>query len=74
MAYTKTQKIGIGIVCVGSIACLLLAFAWIINAYYWHSVTGSWLDHHITDYELAPMFCIAGVFFFTRIVARVFNV
>jgi hypothetical protein len=74
MPYTRTQKIGIVIVVTGSVTCLLLTFIWIASAFYWHSVTGSWLDHHITDHELAPLFCIVGVFFFTRIVGKMFNV
>jgi hypothetical protein len=74
MAYTKKQKVGIGICSVGAGSCLLLMLAWIINATYWHWVTGSWLDHHITDYETAPIFCFAGIFFFTRVVAAIFDV
>jgi len=74
MKYTKTQKAGMVVVIGGSSVCLLLVVAWIINAYYWHNVTGNWLDHHITDYETAPIFCIAGAFVFTRIVARIFDI
>lgn len=53
----------------GACCCLLLAVAWIVNAAYWRSVTGSWLDHHITDYETAPIFFIAGSFFFLWVVS-----
>lgn len=71
---TKTQKIGMAVVIGGSLTCLLLAVAWIINAMYWQHLTGNWLDHHITDYEIAPIICILGVVFFTRVVARLFDV
>ncbi len=73
MGYTKKQKRGIVIVNIGARACLLLTAGWIVNAIYWRSVTGSWLDPHITAYEIAPVFCIAGVFFFTRIVSKFFD-
>jgi len=73
MAQTKKQQIGKLVVICGASTCLMLALVWIINAIYWHHVTGSWLDDHITDYELAPIVCIAGAFIFTRVVAPMFD-
>jgi hypothetical protein len=68
------KKVGRIVVLVGAITCLLMASFWIANAIYWWRRTGSTLDRHITDYELAPVVCIAGVFFFTRVVAKLFDV
>jgi hypothetical protein len=71
---SKKQKIGKVVCITGASSCLLVALVGLVMITYWHHVTNDWLDDHIFFWQPIGIACIGGVFFFTRIVASIFDV
>lgn len=57
----------------GGVLSLLFAFGSLAMMFYWHHVSGTWVDSRILNLNPYPIVGIAGVFFFTRIVDSFFE-
>lgn len=71
---TQTSKIGVAVVFGGAGICLLTAFLGLGMMTYWHHVSGSWLDDRVEWWNPIVPIAVLGVFFFTRIVAELFDI